>query len=92
MQVVSPLDLLLVTFNHMDGMRKLVQGQNSVQAQIDYAYEQIKATYFTMPPIELHFVRTAMLQFYQDARVKVSMLMREKKQKDDGRFVIPTKG
>lgn len=86
----SPNDLLLLTMNHLDGIRKLIQGSPNVQAQIDYAYKQLSQTFFKMNAFELLIVRQTLINFYQDARVKVSILLREKLQRDDGRFVIPT--
>lgn len=89
--VVSPKDILIVTLNHLDGIRKLVQGSANVQTQIDHAYKLISNTYFAMNAIELQIVRQTVLNFFQDSRVKVSVLLREKQQKDDGRFVIHVK-
>ena len=63
-----------------------------LQAQIDEFYALMSANFFDLKPTELAVLRQTMLRFYQDARVKVSMLLREKRQKDDGRFVIAVKG
>lgn len=87
----SPKDILVVTMNHMDGVRKLVQGSPNVQTQIDHAYKWLSSTYFSMNLIELQLVRQTVLNFFQDTRVKVSILLREKQQKDDGRFIVHLK-
>lgn len=55
---------------------------------IDYAYRLLETNYFNRSAWELAFIRATLLNFYQDARVKVSLLLREKRQLDDGHFVL----
>lgn len=84
----SPRDMLLITLNHLDGVRKMVQNDAKLQTLIDYAYSLLEKQFFSMATWELMLVRTTLLNFYQDARVKVSLLLREKKQNEEGRFFI----
>lgn len=85
---VSPRDVLLITMNHLDGVRKMVDDDAKLQTLIDYAYSLLEKQFFSMATWELMLVRTTLLMFYQDARVKVSLLLREKKQSEEGRFFI----
>lgn len=84
----TPRDMLLMTLNHVDGVRKMVKDDAKLQTLIDYAYSLLEKQFFAMATWELMLVRTTLLNFYQDARVKVSLLLREKKQNEEGRFFI----
>uniref|UniRef100_A0A914VVS4 Protein OSCP1 n=1 Tax=Plectus sambesii TaxID=2011161 RepID=A0A914VVS4_9BILA len=84
----SPREMLLITLNHLDGVRKMVQNDAKLQTLIDYAFSLLEKQFFAMTTWELMLVRTTLLNFYQDARVKVSLLLREKKQNEEGRFFI----
>ncbi|VDO82472.1 unnamed protein product [Soboliphyme baturini] len=85
----SPYYTLLVTMNHLDGMRRLVQNSPKIQMQIDNAYDLLTINYFSMNFSELMLLRQTMLNFFQEFRVKISVLLKEGQQRQDGRFVIP---
>uniref|UniRef100_A0A915J8V3 Protein OSCP1 n=1 Tax=Romanomermis culicivorax TaxID=13658 RepID=A0A915J8V3_ROMCU len=84
----SPKDMLVVLMNHLDGIRKYVQCSPNIQAQIDYAYNLIKQTYFSCNSYELNLIRRHLFNFFQESRIKISVLMKEKQQKEDGYFVL----
>jgi len=67
---------------------RYVQCSPNVQAQIDYAYKLLRNTYFTMNNFELLAVRRSLLNFFQDSRIRISVLLKEKQQKEDGRFFL----
>lgn len=63
--------------------RSLKGAAASIQAQIDYAYSLISEHYFELTHAELAILRSSLLAFFQDARIKVPIPLRQK---------APTKG
>ncbi|VDM25160.1 unnamed protein product [Toxocara canis] len=59
----GPNQLLLISMNHLDNIRKILPDDENMQDMVDTAHNM-------------------------DARVKVSLLLRENKQMDDGRFFL----
>ncbi|XP_067941716.1 protein OSCP1-like [Watersipora subatra] len=87
-----PRDLLLVTLNHVDGLRAMVPNQTSVIATLDDLYENIIQTYAKMGEGELQVIRQTLLSFFQDMHVRVSIFLKERQQNQTGRFVLPSGG
>ncbi|KAI5755285.1 hypothetical protein M8J77_015697 [Diaphorina citri] len=85
----EPRDLILITLNHMDAMRSLVQ-TSQVQKQLDACYFLVMKMYGQMTDGELQRVRYSILNFFQDIRIRVSIFLRKGVQNNDGSFVIPS--
>ncbi|XP_014279076.1 protein OSCP1 [Halyomorpha halys] len=83
-----PRELILITLNHLDSMRSLVSC-SLILKQLDKAYFMFIKTYGQMTCGELQRVRYSLLNFLQDVRVRVSLLLRQRLQNTDGSFVIP---
>ncbi|BES88108.1 Hypothetical protein NTJ_00914 [Nesidiocoris tenuis] len=87
--VSHPRELILVTLNHMDSTRAMVTDQ-TIHKQLDSAYFMFIKTYGQMSCGELQRVRYSLLNFMQDVRIRVSLLLRQRLQNADGSFTIPT--
>ncbi|KRX45961.1 Protein OSCP1, partial [Trichinella murrelli] len=88
----SPRHLLVITMNHLDGIRQVVYDSPSINGQIDHAYCLLSANYFSMNLTQLYYIRQNLLNFFQGSRVRVCLLLQEKLQREDGRFTVPLKG
>ncbi|KAL1117687.1 hypothetical protein AAG570_004002 [Ranatra chinensis] len=82
-----PKELVLITLNHLDGMRSVVTMAN-INKQLDTAYFMLIKTCGQMSCGELQAIRYSLLNFLQDVRVRVSLLLRQGLQNPDGSFVI----
>uniref|UniRef100_A0A914YAM1 OSCP1 n=1 Tax=Panagrolaimus superbus TaxID=310955 RepID=A0A914YAM1_9BILA len=86
--VRHPYELFNVTLNHLDGIRSVMKGNDNMTECLDFAYQMLRQIYFTLPEWKMALIRHTMLSFFQDAKVKVSILMREDKQNREGDFNI----
>ncbi|XP_054267139.1 protein OSCP1-like [Macrosteles quadrilineatus] len=82
-----PKDLVLITLNHLDSIRNLVNNQ-AIHKQLDNAYFLLIKTYGQMGNGELQRLRYHILNFFQDMRIRVSIFMRQSLQNSSGCFVI----
>ncbi|EPB76214.1 hypothetical protein ANCCEY_04692 [Ancylostoma ceylanicum] len=90
--VVMPEQILTVTMNHLSGMRRIAKQEDDIQELIRNAHAMFLMLYGPVPITEWNLIRHQMLNFFQDCRVKVSVLLRDEKQFDDGHFVyLPQK-
>ncbi|KAL6727923.1 hypothetical protein Aduo_009759 [Ancylostoma duodenale] len=90
--VVMPEQILTVTMNHLSGMRRIAKQEDDIQELIRNAHAMFLMLYGPVPVTEWNLIRHQMLNFFQDCRVKVSVLLRDEKQFDDGHFVyLPQK-
>ncbi|XP_053344325.1 protein OSCP1a [Clarias gariepinus] len=87
-----PRDLLLVSFNHMDGIRELVKDNPRLVNLINDAQRLIIEMYTPLSEGEFQLIRQTLLAFFQDVHIRVSIFLKENLQKADGRFVIQTSG
>ncbi|KAF6028871.1 OSCP1 [Bugula neritina] len=88
----QPRDLLLVTLNHLDGIRAMVHNQPIVISTLDSLYHSFMDLYGKMQYGELQTVRQCLLTFFQDMHVRVSIFLKEGQQNQSGRFVLPRGG
>lgn len=89
---LRPKDILLITLNHMDAMRKYVEGLTGVKQQVDNVYRMLIETYVSLPTGEFQLIRQTLLSFFQDMHIRVSIFLKDKVQNNTGRFVLPTSG
>ncbi|KAF4081672.1 hypothetical protein AMELA_G00163850 [Ameiurus melas] len=87
-----PRDLLLISFNHIDGVRELVKDNPRLVNLINEAQRLIIEMYTPLSDGEFQLIRQTLLAFFQDMHVRVSILLKENLQNADGSFVIPTSG
>lgn len=89
---LRPKDILLITLNHMDAMRKYVEGATAVKQQVDNVYRMLIETYVSLPAGEFQLIRQTLLSFFQDMHIRVSIFLKDKVQNNNGRFLLPTSG
>lgn len=87
-----PRDLLLISCNHIDAVREMVKASPCLINQINDAQRQLLEMYIPLSDGELQLIRQTLLALFQDMHVRVSIFLKEKIQKPDGRFVLPTSG
>ncbi|CAL8299088.1 unnamed protein product [Lota lota] len=87
-----PRDLLLISYNHLDSIRKFVEDTPNVLNQVDETHRRIQEVYTTLSDAELQLLRQTLLVFLQDMRVRVSFFLRDKVQNPNGRFVLSRSG
>jgi len=81
-------ELYNVTVNHMKGVRTMVRESTQTDV-IDRAMVAFKKIYHKLPHREFYALRHSLLNFLQDRRIKVSLLLAEKMQEADGRIKLP---
>ncbi|KAK6025860.1 hypothetical protein OSTOST_08225 [Ostertagia ostertagi] len=87
-----PDPILTVTMNHLSGMKRIAKQEDDIHDLIRNAHAMFLMLYGPVPISEWSLIRYQMLNFFQDCRVKVSVLLRDGKQFDDGHFVyLPQK-
>ncbi|TRY85937.1 hypothetical protein DNTS_032703 [Danionella cerebrum] len=87
-----PQDLLLITFNHIDGIKELVKDDPGLVNQINEAQRQIIEAYTPFSDGEFQLIRQTILILLQDMQIRISVFLRDKIQKPNGRFVLQTSG
>uniref|UniRef100_A0A8C6TNP7 Organic solute carrier partner 1a n=1 Tax=Neogobius melanostomus TaxID=47308 RepID=A0A8C6TNP7_9GOBI len=87
-----PKDLLLISHNHLDSIRDLVQDRPAVQNQVHETQRRLIETYTCLPPGELQLLRQTLLIFFQDYHIRMSVFMQSRVQNMNGRFVLGTTG
>ncbi|XP_062856100.1 protein OSCP1a [Trichomycterus rosablanca] len=91
-QCPRPRDLLLISLNHIDGVRDLVKDNPCLVHQIDEAQRVIIEMYTPLSDGEFQLIRQTLLAFFQDLHIRVSLFLTTKVQNPNGRFVLPTSG
>ncbi|XP_058264631.1 protein OSCP1a [Hemibagrus wyckioides] len=87
-----PRDILLVSFNHMDGVRELVKDNPRLVNLINEAQRLIIEMFTPLSDGEFQLIRQTLLTFFQDTHIRVSVFLKENLQNADGSFVMPTSG
>ncbi|XP_060600317.1 protein OSCP1-like isoform X1 [Ruditapes philippinarum] len=89
---LCPKDILLITLNHMDAIRKFVDGQTNILQQVEHVYRLLLESFGPMTSGGFHLIRQTLLNFFQDMHIRVSIFLKDKVQTSAGRFVLPTGG
>ncbi|CAJ0941584.1 unnamed protein product, partial [Mesorhabditis belari] len=84
----TPEQLLTITINHLDGMRELMPDDRDLIPLLDNAHAMLMSAYRNSQIWEFSLMRCCLLTFFQDTKVKVSILLREGKQLESGHFVL----
>ncbi|KAK3558850.1 hypothetical protein QTP86_030447 [Hemibagrus guttatus] len=87
-----PRDILLVSFNHMDGVRELVKDNPRLVNLINEAQRLIIEMFTPLSDGEFQLIRQTLLTFFQDVHVRVAVFLKENLQNSDGTFVMSTSG
>lgn len=93
----EPSELVLVTMNHLDGMKAIFKTHQHILEHIDYANtlvtfiislanepnnSQLMDNFGDTPLWHMAVIRSELLNFLLGARVKVSLMLRERRQLD----------
>ncbi|KAL4233856.1 Protein oscp1 [Mactra antiquata] len=89
---LNPKDILLITLNHMDAIKKFVEGQTNIVQQVDHVYTLLLQTFGPMTSGGFHLIRQTLLNFFQDMHIRVSIFLKDKVQTSNGRFVLSQAG
>ncbi|XP_072304408.1 protein OSCP1a [Eucyclogobius newberryi] len=87
-----PRDVLLVSYNHLDSIRHMVQDSPGVLNQVHEAQRRVIETYSLLSSGELQLLRQTLLNFFEDYHIRVSLLLKSRIQNPNGRFVLDTRG
>ncbi|XP_069934839.1 protein OSCP1 isoform X6 [Oryctolagus cuniculus] len=87
-----PKDVLLVTFNHLDAIKGLIQDSPTILHQVDETFRQLMEVYCGLSAGEFQLIRQTLLIFFQDLHIRVSIFLKDKVQNSNGRFVLPVSG
>ncbi|CAI8020751.1 Protein OSCP1 [Geodia barretti] len=88
-----PEDIVLVTLNHLDSIKSLVADDSQhCHDMIHTACRKLNEHYSLLSKAEFVTLRNTMLSLFQDSQKRISVLMRQKLQHQNGAFVIPIDG
>ncbi|XP_055013560.1 protein OSCP1-like [Boleophthalmus pectinirostris] len=87
-----PKDLLLISYNHLDSTKKLVQDTPTILNQVHEAHRRVIEAYTSLSPGELQLLRHTLLNFFEDFHIRVSFFLKTQIQNPNGRFVLGTSG
>ncbi|KJH47338.1 hypothetical protein DICVIV_06587 [Dictyocaulus viviparus] len=84
--VVTPEQILTITINHLSGMKRIAKQEDDLHELIKNAHAMFLMLYTPVPVTEWYLIRCQILNFFQDCRVRVSILLRDERQLSDGHF------
>ncbi|KAG1687162.1 Protein OSCP1 [Nymphon striatum] len=87
----SPSDLLPITLNHLDAIRKFVSQPNVVH-QVEFVYNLLIKKYKGYSVAEFQFIRHSLFNFFQGLHIRVSIFLQRNVQKPNGHFIVPVNG
>ncbi|MXQ99970.1 hypothetical protein E5288_WYG021289 [Bos mutus] len=67
-----PKDVLLVTLNHLDAIKGLIQDSPTILHQVDKTFRQLTDIYGGLSAGEFQLIRQTLLIFFQDLHIRVS--------------------
>lgn len=94
-QIISckaPRELIDVTMNHLDALKKVVNGTPQLTDLLEECTRQMHMAFDNMPDTELNAMRQSLCSFFQDRKVKVSLFLQDQTQNVDGSIVVPSAG
>eukprot|EP00428_Durinskia_dybowskii_P073479 CAMPEP_0170411334 /NCGR_PEP_ID=MMETSP0117_2-20130122/30370_1 /TAXON_ID=400756 /ORGANISM="Durinskia baltica, Strain CSIRO CS-38" /LENGTH=254 /DNA_ID=CAMNT_0010668931 /DNA_START=35 /DNA_END=796 /DNA_ORIENTATION=+ len=92
MSCVAPQEMIDVTHNHLDVVKRLVGNAPEVIELLDECVRQTHLAYATMPIADFVVMRQSLCTFFQDRKVKVSLFLHNQTQTADGSIVVPSAG
>ncbi|CAD6188150.1 unnamed protein product [Caenorhabditis auriculariae] len=87
-QIVMAEQVMTVTVNHLQGIMDTCPNDEEVKQLVEHAYTMIFSLYRNLSPFSWHMIRCGLLSYFQDAHVKISMLLRENRQMSSGHFYL----
>lgn len=84
--------LIDITMNHLDALKALVKGSEGLLLLLEECVNQMHTAYSSMSLSDCAALRQSLCSFFQDRKVKVSFLLHDKTQNNDGSLVVPPGG
>ncbi|KAK0418965.1 hypothetical protein QR680_013878 [Steinernema hermaphroditum] len=84
----DPQHLLILTLNHFDGVRELVSYDEECQRMINNAHDKMITLLYNQPTYLLAMARQSVLNFFLNQRAKISHLIRDNAQNQEGKFIL----
>lgn len=92
MSCSAPQEMIDVTYNHLDVLKRLVGNASSVVELLDECIRQMQMAYGSMSMMDFCAMRQSLCTFFQDRKVKVSLFLHDQTQNNDGSIVVPSSG
>jgi hypothetical protein len=89
---VTPQEVIDVTYNHLDNLKRLVATADPVIQLLDECVRQMQVAYGRMSVADFNAMRQSLCTFFQDRKVKVSLFLHDQTQNSDGSIVVPSGG
>lgn len=89
---VAPQEMIDVTMNHLDTLKRLVSSAPQVCGLLDDCVGQMQSSYGVMSLAELNAMRQSLLTFFQDRKIKVSLFLHDQTQHSDGSIKVACGG
>lgn len=89
---ISPSEMIDVTSNHLDVLRRLVGETPQVGELVEDCIKQVQASYGKMSLADFNALRQSLCTFFQDRKIKVSLFLHDHLQNSDGSLVVPSGG
>ncbi|CEF67589.1 Protein OSCP1 [Strongyloides ratti] len=90
-QIIKCVDaeqLILVTLNHLDEMMKVARNNDTLKLQLEEVYDRILIGYKNLKPWEYYMIRNCLLNYFVDFKIRIALLLKIGKQKENGCFNI----
>lgn len=85
-------DIILVTLNHLDTIKKLVGDSDHHLGLVDSSIKTLTEHFGRLSASEFILLRSTLLSVFQDIHKRVSIFLKNGSQNSNGRFIIPTGG
>eukprot|EP00429_Kryptoperidinium_foliaceum_P089543 CAMPEP_0176196036 /NCGR_PEP_ID=MMETSP0121_2-20121125/6822_1 /TAXON_ID=160619 /ORGANISM="Kryptoperidinium foliaceum, Strain CCMP 1326" /LENGTH=242 /DNA_ID=CAMNT_0017534827 /DNA_START=1 /DNA_END=725 /DNA_ORIENTATION=- len=92
MSCITPQELVDVTFNHLDVLKRLVGSAAPVIELLNECTRQMQLAYASMTVADYAVMRQCLCTFFQDRKVKVSLFLHNHTQNSDGSIIVPSGG
>lgn len=91
LSTTQPEDLLAILLNHLESVEEFIKGTSEVEL-VRQVISQSKSFYTPLTAMELYALRATLLDFYQDSKIRISLLLRNKTQLPNGHLAVKAKG
>lgn len=92
MSCASPAELVDVTLNHLEALRRLAGSDEADRQRLDECIEKIKGSYGRMSLAESNMIRQSVCTFFQDRKVTLTLFLQGQIQNSDGSISVPRTG
>lgn len=90
-QIIKCVDaeqLILITLNHLDEMMAIAKNNDTLKLQLEEVYDRILIGYKNLKSWEYYIIRNCLLNYFVDFKIRIALLLKIGKQKENGSFNI----